>query len=180
MSNRLPSTRTTPTPAQVEERISALHGRLEAHPVLPTRCCVRRDRAATTAERRVLSDVAERLRAELTAASNPRHVDTVVTRVLLGFEQGRGRGDDEGYRQTLLALHRGLDGTDGRRVLADDLPGFLDRHPAFRAQGEALARFFSASRRAFFGRQTAAARESWPFAEAEATLRRLAAAERTA
>ena len=95
MSNRLPSTRTTPTPAQVEERISALHGRLEAHPVLPTRCCVRRDRAATTAERRVLSDVAARLRAELTAPSDPRHVDTVVTRVLLGFEQGRGRGDDE-------------------------------------------------------------------------------------
>ncbi|MEE7449395.1 hypothetical protein MRF4_17155 [Methylobacterium radiotolerans] len=43
----------------------------------------------------MLSDVAERLNAELTAASNPRHVDTVVTRVLLGFEQGRGRGDDE-------------------------------------------------------------------------------------
>ncbi|MDI3567810.1 nonribosomal peptide synthetase MxaA, partial [Bradyrhizobium sp. Arg816] len=99
---------------------------------------------------------------------------------LRGLKAVRGRGDDEGYRQTLLALHRGLDGTDGRRVLADDLPGFLDRHPAFRAQGEALARFFSASRRAFFGRQTAAARESWPFAEAEATLRRLAAAERTA
>ncbi|KAA0122154.1 hypothetical protein CIW48_19330 [Methylobacterium sp. P1-11] len=43
----------------------------------------------------MLSDVAERLNAELTAVSNPRHVDTVVTRVLLGFEQGRGRGDDE-------------------------------------------------------------------------------------
>ncbi len=50
---------------------------------------------ATTAERRVLSDVAARLNAELTAPSDPRHVDTVVTRVLLGFEQGRGRGDDE-------------------------------------------------------------------------------------
>ena len=95
MSNRLPSTRTIPTPAQVEARISALHGRLEAHPVLPTRYSVRRDRAATTAERRVLSDVAERLNAELSAASNPAHVDVVVTRVLLGFEQGRGRGDDE-------------------------------------------------------------------------------------
>jgi hypothetical protein len=43
----------------------------------------------------VLSDVAARLNAELTAPSDPRHVDTVVTRVLLGFEQGRGRGDDE-------------------------------------------------------------------------------------
>ncbi|MBN4095621.1 hypothetical protein JX003_15495 [Methylobacterium sp. OT2] len=43
----------------------------------------------------MLSDVAARLNAELTASSDPRHVDTVVTRVLLGFEQGRGRGDDE-------------------------------------------------------------------------------------
>ncbi|GEM95895.1 hypothetical protein [Methylobacterium radiotolerans] len=56
---------------------------------------MRRDRAVSTTERQQLCALAERLRAELTAASNPRHVDTVVTRVLLGFEQGRGRGDDE-------------------------------------------------------------------------------------
>lgn len=95
MSNRLPSTRTTQTPAHVEARISELHGRLEAHPVLPTRYCVRRDRAVSISERQQLSAVAERLDAELKASSNPAHVDTVVTRVLLGFEQGRGRGDDE-------------------------------------------------------------------------------------
>ncbi|MGE8126625.1 hypothetical protein ACQKQD_06565 [Methylobacterium sp. NPDC080182] len=56
---------------------------------------MRRDRAVSTTERQQLCALAGRLRAELTAASNPRHVDTVVTRVLLGFEQGRGRGDDE-------------------------------------------------------------------------------------
>ncbi|MGU3384426.1 hypothetical protein ACLBYG_07960 [Methylobacterium sp. D53M] len=56
---------------------------------------MRRDRAVSTTERQQLCALAERLRAELTAASNPRHVDVVVTRVLLGFEQGRGRGDDE-------------------------------------------------------------------------------------
>lgn len=95
MSNRLPSTRTTLMPAQAEVMISELHGALETHPVLPTRYCVRRDRAVSTTERQQLCALAERLRAELTAASNPRHVDTVVTRVLLGFEQGRGRGDDE-------------------------------------------------------------------------------------
>ena len=95
MSNHLPSTRTTPMPAQVEAKISALHGALETHPVLPTRYCVRRDRAASITERQQLSGVAERLSAELSASSNPRHVDTVVTRVLLGFEQGRGRSDDE-------------------------------------------------------------------------------------
>ncbi|WP_373622340.1 hypothetical protein [Methylobacterium sp. OAE515] len=56
---------------------------------------MRRDRAVSISERQQLSAVAERLSAELAASSNPAHVDTVVTRVLLGFEQGRGRGDDE-------------------------------------------------------------------------------------
>ncbi|WP_284246793.1 nonribosomal peptide synthetase MxaA, partial [Methylobacterium haplocladii] len=55
------------------------------------------------------------------------------------------------YREALIALHRGLDETDGRRVLADDLPAFLDRHPAYRQQESGLARFFTASRLAFFG-----------------------------
>lgn len=85
---------------------------------------------------------------------------------------------DTAYREALLALHRGIDGTDGRRVLADDLPGFLDRHPVFRDEAPGLAGFFAASRLAFFGRETAQARRQWSFAQAEAVLRRLAAAER--
>lgn len=95
MSNRLPSTRTTQALSLPEARIEALHGALEAHPAHPTRFCVRSDRAVTTAERRALCAVSERLEAELAPCPNPVHIDTVVTRVLLGFEQGRGRGDDE-------------------------------------------------------------------------------------
>lgn len=87
---------------------------------------------------------------------------------------------DTAYREALIALHRGLDQTDGRRVLADDLPAFLERHPVFRPQETGLARFFSASRLAFFGRETAAARGQWPLADAEAVAKSLAAAERTA
>jgi mxaA protein len=87
---------------------------------------------------------------------------------------------DAAYREALIALHRGLDETDGRRVLADDLPGFLERHPAYRGQERHLAGFFEASRLAFFGRETAAARGRWPFTEAEAAARGLAAAERMA
>ena len=45
-----------------------------------------------------------------------------------------GRGGEGGYREALRLIHRGLDETDGRRVLADDLPAFLDRHPAFRRE----------------------------------------------
>lgn len=87
---------------------------------------------------------------------------------------------DEAYLAVLLALHRGLDRTDGRRVLADDLDGFLQRHAAFRTQGQGLARFFAASRLAFFGCRLPAARAGWPLAEAEAVLRGLAVAERRA
>lgn len=95
MSNRLPSTRTTQALSLPEARIEALHGALEAHPAHPTRYCVRSDRAVTTAERRALCAVSERLEAELAPCANLDHIDTVVTRVLLGFEQGRGRGDEE-------------------------------------------------------------------------------------
>jgi mxaA protein len=94
--------------------------------------------------------------------------------------QRAGAAPDEAYRATLLALHRGLDRTAGRRVLADDLGDFLARHGAFRAQGGALARFFEASRLAFFGGRLPAARAAWPLAEAEAVLAGLAAAERSA
>ncbi|MEL6060639.1 MULTISPECIES: nonribosomal peptide synthetase MxaA [unclassified Methylobacterium] len=88
--------------------------------------------------------------------------------------------DEGGYQEALRLIHRSLDETDGRRLLADDLPAFLDRHPAFREEEEALARFFAASRRAFFGREAQAAREIWPWPEMQAALRRLAAAERAA
>jgi mxaA protein len=86
--------------------------------------------------------------------------------------------DEDGYREALRLIHRGLDETDGRRLLADDLPAFLERHPAFRSEGEALARFFAASRRAFFGREVQAARELWPWPALQASVGRLAAAER--
>jgi mxaA protein len=92
----------------------------------------------------------------------------------------RGHEGEAAYRDGLLALHRGIDQTDGRRVLADDLPGFLARHPAFRPHGPELARFFAASRLAFFGGGVAAARAQWPLARAAATARGLAAAEREA
>lgn len=100
MSNRLPSTRTSPVPslievAAVEARIEALHGRLDPHPVHPTRYCVPSERAATTAERRALSVVAERLEADLATWQSREQVDTEVSRILLGFEQGRGRGEVE-------------------------------------------------------------------------------------
>ena len=88
--------------------------------------------------------------------------------------------DHDGYREALRLVHRGLDETDARRVLADDLPAFLARHPAFRSEAAALDRFFSASRRAFFGRDPAAAQAACPRSEIESSLRRLAAVERAA
>ncbi|MBK3406273.1 hypothetical protein H0176_23620 [Methylorubrum populi] len=95
MSSRLPSMRTLPTLSLAEAKISALHGRLAPVDGQPTRFCVPRAMAATTAERHALSEVAERLRAELAPSQRRDHVDAMVSRVLLGFEQGRGRGADE-------------------------------------------------------------------------------------
>jgi len=95
MSSRLPSMRTLPTLSQAEAKISALHGRLAPVDGQPTRFCVPRALAATTAERHALSDVAARVTAELAPSKQRDHVDAMVSRVLLGFEQGRGRGADE-------------------------------------------------------------------------------------
>jgi mxaA protein len=77
----------------------------------------------------------------------------------------------------LLALHRAFDATAGRRVLAGDLRGFLDSHPRFAAQRQAIAAFFEASRRHFFGARGEA---GWSVAEALALARALSAAERQA
>ncbi|NEU11361.1 nonribosomal peptide synthetase MxaA [Methylobacterium sp. BTF04] len=84
------------------------------------------------------------------------------------------------YGEALRALHRGLDATDGRRVLAEDLPGFLERHAAYRPEGPRLAHLLAASRLAFFGAGVPAARAALPFPEVAALTRRLAATERAA
>ncbi len=109
-------------------------------------------------------------------AKRPTRVFAAALRSLRGLS--REPDQDAAYRKGLLALHRGLDGTDGRRVLADDLPDFLGRHPIYRDEASSLESFFAVSRLAFFGRDTAAARSQWPLAQAEAVLRRLAATER--
>jgi mxaA protein len=92
----------------------------------------------------------------------------------------RKTAGDARYREALLVLHRAVDATAGRRVLADDLPLFLDRHTVFRGQADDLARFFAASRRAFFGRETEASARTLSLPEIETLLARLAAAERSA
>lgn len=90
-----------------------------------------------------------------------------------------GRGEDEAaYEDALLALHRALDETDGRRVLADDLPAFLARHPAYARERAGLAAFLDASRHSFFGPGPAAAMGRFPFGHIVALTRTLTAIER--
>lgn len=97
-------------------------------------------------------------------------------RALRGARQGSG--DEAAYRAALLAFHRAFDRTAGRRVLAEDLPDFLNAAPAFRAAGPDLQRFFLASRRAFFGSDTAGAMELLPSAALLELGKRLTVAER--
>lgn len=95
----------------------------------------------------------------------------------------RGLRDDadmEAYRAALLTLHRAFDATAKRRILADDLPMFLDAAPAFRPLQSDIERFFAASRQAFFRTDGAAAFRLLPPEGLVALGRRLAAAERAA
>ncbi|TWB39035.1 nonribosomal peptide synthetase MxaA [Nitrospirillum pindoramense] len=89
------------------------------------------------------------------------------------------RGETEtGYLEALLILHRALDGAAGRRVLADDMPAFLNRRPVFTPARAGLEAFFQASRQAFFGSAPAKARQVLPFKDLQVLGRSLAAAER--
>ena len=54
---------------------------------------------------------------------------------LRALRRQAGAEPDQAYRAALLALHRGLDETDGRRVLADDLGLSLEEVEALRADG---------------------------------------------
>lgn len=87
---------------------------------------------------------------------------------------------DSAYLEALLILHRGIDRTAGRRVLADDLPVFLDRHPLFAQLRDSFASFFAASRQAFFGSDPSRAKTDFGFVSLRAFARQLAAIERGA
>ncbi len=82
------------------------------------------------------------------------------------------------YGEALLTLHRALDGTDGRRVLADDLPAFLVRHPAYAREAAGLAGFLDASRHSFFGPGPAAGMRRLAPKDLIALAKRLADIER--
>ncbi len=84
----------------------------------------------------------------------------------------------ESYRAALLVLHRALDATFERRLLADDVGTFLARRPRFGGLGEELSAFFSASRALFFGAGDGEAHRRMPPQDLVRLANRLAAAER--
>ncbi|WP_108682296.1 nonribosomal peptide synthetase MxaA [Methyloceanibacter sp. wino2] len=88
--------------------------------------------------------------------------------------------DDEAYREGLLDLHRAFDASAGRRVLAEDVGGFLESHAVFRAQEREIDRFFAASRQAFFANDVSGAEKSMPLPAMAALGAELSAAERRA
>ncbi len=82
------------------------------------------------------------------------------------------------YGAALLDLHRAFDASAGRRLLADDLDGFLAARPALAAAAPDIRRLFAASRLAFFGENLLAARACLPAADVLGLARRLASLER--
>jgi mxaA protein len=84
----------------------------------------------------------------------------------------------ETYLAALLALHRAFDAAAGHRLLADDLPSFLELRPGFRSVAGETAGFFTASRHAFFGGGAEQANALLPASDLVSLARRLAALER--
>ncbi|MBM3551247.1 MAG: nonribosomal peptide synthetase MxaA [Alphaproteobacteria bacterium] len=63
----------------------------------------------------------------------------------------RRAGDDGELDAAIQSVHRALDTTNGVTLLAADLPDFLRRRPEFVPLRMDFERFFSASKRRFFG-----------------------------
>lgn len=63
----------------------------------------------------------------------------------------RRAGDDSELDAAIQSVHRALDTTNGATLLAADLPDFLRRRPEFGPLRMDFERFFSASKRRFFG-----------------------------
>lgn len=82
------------------------------------------------------------------------------------------------YGDGLIALHRAFDAAAGRRVFSADIGPFLDTRVEFRPARHEIARFFEASRRAFFAGDMAGAEAQHPAEALAALSHRLSRLER--
>ena len=89
-------------------------------------------------------------------------------------------GGDGGYRAALLKLHRAFDRAAGHRVLPDDLPDFLEKHPQFSPVSGDIQQLFACSRAAFYGNDVGKARAQMPLAQLTALSAQLGRLERGA
>jgi mxaA protein len=87
---------------------------------------------------------------------------------------------DGGYRAALITLHRAFDAAAGRRVLPDDVSGFVAEHPQFAPLSDDIERLFECSRTAFYGNDVSSARQALPIKEVATLGARLGMAERRA
>lgn len=88
-----PSTPMTISRAEAEAQIETFHGRLEPVDGQPMQFCVSRNVAPSIIEQRQLSAVASRLERDVAPYDNPILVEAAITRLLIGFDKGRGASD---------------------------------------------------------------------------------------
>lgn len=94
--------------------------------------------------------------------------------------QKRLRSNDAAaYRDAMVELHRGLDTTNGQRLLASDVPDFVHRHPEFESTQTQILNFFKASGFWFFAGSEDEARKTLSPDDLTRFARQLAAAERS-
>jgi len=89
-------------------------------------------------------------------------------------------GDDAGYRESLLILHRAFDESFGRRLFASDVPAFLAKRPRFAGLAPRLKAFFDGSRLYFFSGARGAAEQALPAEDVRQLAADLAREERAA
>lgn len=70
------------------------------------------------------------------------------------FSRRRIMAADGHFGAAIQSVHRALDTANGATLLSGDLPGFLHKHPEFAPLRADFERFFTASKRRFFGGET--------------------------
>jgi mxaA protein len=107
--------------------------------------------------------------------------DRPFTRAARAIGNRSAHAEDQAvYRESLLDLHRAFDAAAGQRLLAEDVPDFLDAHREFLPYREEITKFFASSRRAFFSDDIKGAAFAMPFAALAALGSRLGETERKA
>jgi len=138
----------TISPAQLEEKITALHGRLAEVEGQPNRFCVPRALAPSTVERRQLSAAVAHLEARLEPCHDKLVIEAVISQFLIPYDTAREadpvstESRNERYVKALLgqplgAIMAAVDRFDSASTILPAHPSFRPKPAEFAAEVKA-------------------------------------------